>query len=823
MTESITTKHARPGVKTTMLLQDLRFALRSFLRSPRFTIPAVIALALGIGATSAIFSVVRGVMLEPLPYRDPDRIVAIWENRLDRNRPRNVVSAANFVEWRERSKSFEYLGMVGPARLNIELNNQPYEVEGFMASADALAALGTQPQLGRLYTPAEDLAGAPRVMVISHEFWQTRLGGRGDVLGQTLTVNQLPREIIGVMPPRFTIEGAPGGYFVPYGWTVEQLRRAPGRGSSHGIARLREGVTFEQAYGEMRALMSQLVTEAPQRNTNWSITLVPIHEQTVDQIRPALYVLSGAVLLVLLIACVNVANLLLARSTVRQRELGLRTALGAARGRLLRQMLTESMLLSLVGGVFGLALAFAFHRGLLVLIADRIPVPRLDQVALDAPVMLFTLVLSLLTGLIFGMLPAVFASGHANDALREGGRHGSGPRARRALGTLVVTEIALSLVLLAGAGLLIRSFIALQNVDPGMRTAGVLTARVTLSGQRYATPKDIGNFYNQALSKIEAIPGVESASAVSFLPMAGLGIGTSFHRLDREKPQPGQLPSTDVKPVAPHFFRTMGIAQIAGRDFTTMDTLESPQVAVVNQAMVRQQFPNEDPIGKRLNVSIGSAAGGMNVEIVGVVGDIKMVTLDGTVNPAVYIPHSQLPIGLMTFVVRTPLEPTSLTPRVAAAVREVDASLPLADVAAMDDVVNATLARPRTVSTLIVVFALIALVLAGVGVYGVMAYSVSQRTQEIGVRMALGATTQSVFRMMLGDALRLVTIGVVAGVVAAAWLSQFLTSMLFQTGRFDAITFAVTALVLGLVATVASFVPARRGMKITPVEALRAE
>ena len=266
-------------------------------------------------------------------------------------------------------------------------------MQGFFASADALAALGTQPQLGRLYTPAEDLEGAPRVMVISHEFWQTRLGGRSDVLGQTLTVNQQPREIIGVMPPRFTIEGTPGAYFVPYGWTVERLRRSPGRGSSHGIARLRDGVTFEQAYSEMRTLMSQLATEAPQRNTNWSITLVPIHEQTVDQIRPALYVLSGAVLLVLLIACVNVANLLLARSTVRQRELGLRTALGAARGRLLRQMLTESMLLSLVGGVFGLALAFAFHRGLLVLIADRIPVPRLDQVALDAPVMLFTLVL----------------------------------------------------------------------------------------------------------------------------------------------------------------------------------------------------------------------------------------------------------------------------------------------------------------------------------------------------------------------------------------------------------------------------------------------
>jgi putative ABC transport system permease protein len=806
-----------------LAFQDIRFAFRSFMRSPRFTLPALTALALGIGATSAIFSVVRGVMLEPLPYRDPDRIVAVWENRLDRNRPRNVISPANFAAWRERNKSFEYLGMIGPARLNVELDGQPAEVAGFSASADAMAAFGTQPQLGRLYTPDEDLENAPAVVVISHEFWQTRLGGRSDVLGQQLTMNQLRREIIGVMPPRFTVEGTAGAFFVPYGWTLERLRQAPGRGSSHGIARLRDGVSFEQAYDEMRTIMAQLAKEAPQRNTNWSITLVPIHEQTIDQIRPALYVLSGAVLLVLLIACVNVANLLLARSTVRQRELGLRTALGAARGRLVRQLLTESMLLSCVGGLFGLVLAYAFHRGLLALVAERIPVPRIDQVALDLPVMWFTLALSILTGLVFGLVPALFASNSASDALREGGRHGSGPRARRALGSLVVAEIALSLVLLAGAGLLLRSFIALQNVDPGMRTDGVLTARVTLSGQRYPTPKDVGNFYTTVLQRIEAIPGVQSASAVSFLPLTGLGIGTSFYRLDQPKPAPGQVQGTAVKPVAPGFFKTMGIQQVSGRDFNAMDTLESPQVAIVSQAMVRQQFPDEDPIGTRLNVSIGSAPGGMNVEIVGVVNDIKLVSLDGNTEPAVYIPHTQLPIGLMTFVVRTSLEPTSLTPGLAAAVRSVDPTLPLADVATMDAVVDATLARPRAVSALILVFALIALVLAGVGVYGVMAYSVSQRTQEIGVRMALGATTQSVFRMMIGDALRLVTIGVVAGVVAAAWLSQFLTSMLFQTGRFDVLTFVATALVLGLVAAFASFVPARRGMKVTPVEALRAE
>jgi putative ABC transport system permease protein len=806
-----------------MLLQDLRFALRSFLRAPRFTIPALVALALGIGATSAIFSIVRGVILKPLPYRDPERIVAIWEHRVDRNRPRNVIAPGNFVAWLERNTSFDLLGMVTPSTQNIVLNGQPEEVAGYRASADAMAAFGTQPQLGRLYTRDEDLAGNDLVMLITHEFWQARLGGRSDVLGMALTVNQQPRTVIGIMPPDFTIEGLPGNYMIPYGWNIEQLRNAQGRGSSHGIARLREGVSFEQAYSEMRALMSQLEKEVPQRNTNWSITLVPIHEQTVDQIRPALYILGGAALLVLLIACVNVANLLLARSTVRQRELGLRTALGAARGRLLRQMMTESVLLSLAGGSAGLLLAVAFHRGLLTLVANRIPVPRLDQVALDTPVVLFTLLLSVMTGLIFGIVPALFATGNANDVLREGGRHGGGPRARRALGTLVVAEVALSLVLLAGAGLLIRSFIALQNVDPGMRTEGVLTGRVALSGQRYDTDQKLGGFFTDVLARIAVIPGVENAGAVSFLPLQGLGIGTGFHRLDRPVPEIGLRPGTAVKPVTPNFFKTMGIPQKAGRDFNAADTVDSPKVAIVSEALVRQQYPNEDPIGKRIAIAIGRQAGTFDAEIVGVVGDITMVSLDGSIDNAVYLPHTQLPIGVMTFVVRTSLEPTSLTPSVAAAVRAVDANLPLADVASMDDVVDKTLARPRTVSALLTVFAFIALVLAGVGVYGVMAYAVSQRTQEIGVRMALGATTQSVFRMMIGDALRLVAIGIVAGVIAAAWLSQFLTTMLFQTQRFDVLTFAVTALVLGLVAAFASYVPARRGMRVTPVEALRAE
>ena len=465
---------------TSSLIQDLRYGARALLRAPRFTVPAVVALALGIGATSAIFSVVRGVLLDPLPYRNPDRIVSIWEANASRNRTRNVIGPANFLAWKERNRSFEYLGMAGPARLNFILNGQPYEVSGVSASSEVFAALGVQPLLGRPFSAQEDLRDNDNVIVISYEFWQSRLAGRSDVIGTTINANGRQRTVIGVMPPRFTIEGQKADFYVTYGWTLEQLRAAPGRGSSHAIARLRDGVTVQQAQDEMRTMMLGLEKEQPRRNTGWSAVAVPIHELTTETIRPALLVLSGAVLLVLLIACVNVANLLLARSTARQRELGLRTALGADRLRLLRQMLTESLLLAACGGLAGLLLAFIFHSALLALVADRIPVPRLDQVRLDWVVVGITMLLALGTGLLFGLVPALIGASSANDALREGGRHGSGPRARRALATLVVAEVALSLVLLTGAGLLIRSFMRLQNIDPGFRSEGVFTARVSL-------------------------------------------------------------------------------------------------------------------------------------------------------------------------------------------------------------------------------------------------------------------------------------------------------------------------------------------------------
>ncbi len=803
-------------------IQDLRFALRSFLRAPRFTVPAVLALALGIGATSAIFSVVRGVLLEPLPYRNPDRIVSIWEANASRNRTRNVIGAANFVAWQERSRSFEHLGITGPSRLNLILDGQPYEVSGLAASSEVFAALGVPPALGRTFTAEEDLRGNDDVLVISHEFWQSRLGGRSDILGTTLSANGRQREVIGVMPPRFTIEGQKADFYITYGWTLEALRSASGRGSSHAVARLREGITLAQAQDEMRAIAAVLEKEEPRRNTGWSVAVVPIHEITTETIRPALLILAGAVLLVLLIACVNVANLLLARSTVRQRELGLRTALGAGRSRLVRQMLTESLLLSLFGGIVGMVFAAAFHRGLLALVADRIPVPRLDQVTLDLTLVGFTVALSLGTGLLFGLVPAMLASDSASDALREGGRHGAGPRSKRALGTLVVAEVALSLVLLAGAGLLIRSFVRLQSIDPGFRAEGVLTARLSLPAARYESGEAAAAFFRNSLERVRQIPGVESAAGISFLPLAGPGMGTSFYRLDLPVPSDGERPVTEVRPVTPNYFRTMGIRHLAGRDFTDADLAGAPLVAVVSEGLVRRVFPGDNPLGRRLHVAIGSAEG-MNVEVVGVVGDVKFASLDAETRPAIYMPLPQLSIGLMTYVVRTEMEPMALANSVGAAVRSLDPELPLADIRSMPDVVDATLARPRAVSALLTAFALMALALAGVGVYGVMAYSVSQRTQEIGVRMALGATVDSVFRLVLGQALKLVLAGVAAGLVAAALLTRLLETLLFETEPLDPATFAATAVMLTIVATLALYVPARRGTRIAPTEALRAE
>jgi putative ABC transport system permease protein len=800
-------------------LRDVRHGVRLLLRTPGFTLAALVTLALGIGATSAIFSVVRTVMLTPLPYRDPTRIVGVWETNRG-GAVRNVIAPANFVEWRERSRTLEHLGMTGPVTLAMIIDGQADQVSGALVSYDVFNAIGVQPAIGRAYTAQEDLTEGANVVVLSHEFWQRRLAGRTDVLGSSVSLDGRPRSVIGIMPPGFTIVGHQANFLIPYGVTIEQLRAARGRGNSFAIARLRDGVTFEQAFSEMRSIYAQLEKEEPQRNARRTVMMLSLQEQMVGDLRPAMFALIGAVILVLLVACVNVANLLLARSAAREREFGMRTALGARRGRLVRQMLVESLTLSAVGGLVGLAVAAWCHRGLVALVGDRIPIPRLEQVALDVPVVGFTLIVALSTGIIFGIVPALVSTSNAGDALRDGGRHGGSQRLHRVLGTLVVAEVALSLVLLAGAGLLLRSFVKLQNVDPGFRAEGVLTAGVQLPATRYDSTKAMA-FFQESLSHIAALPGVRHAAGATCLPVPFACIGTSFWRVDVPRPPDGQLTSGQIRPITPGFFKAMEIAHVTGRDFSDSDTADSAPVAIVSEEVVRQQFPDGSPIGRRLRINVDHVSGKSDVEwtIVGVVGNIRS-TLDGPVRQTIFLPMMQRPANGMSVFVRTERDPLLLASSVRGVIRSMEPQAPI-EIRTLDEVVGNTIARPRAMSILVGVFALVALALAAVGVYGVMAYSVRQRTQEIGIRMALGASATSVCRLVLGQALRLVAIGVAVGLVAAGLLTRVLERLLYEVGPLDPWTFGGTAVVLLAVATIASYVPARRGMRMAPVDALR--
>ncbi|HMJ86983.1 MAG TPA: ABC transporter permease, partial [Vicinamibacterales bacterium] len=666
----------------------------------------------------------------------------------------------------------------------------------------------------------EDLGGNSAVILVSHEFWQRRLGGRADVLALTIPTDDGPRAVIGVMPPGFTIVGQKADFLIPYGQTLAQLRAVSGRGSSYAIARLRDGVSFEQAYSEMRRIFADLEKEQPQLNARRTVNLLHLQDQMVGELRPALFALVGAVALVLLVACVNVANLLLARSAARERELGMRTALGASRGRLMRQMLAESLVLAAAGGIAGLGVAALCHRGLLALVGDRIPIPRLDQMVLDLPVVVFTMLAAIATGLMFGLMPACVSSSHANDALRDGGRHGGGRRLHGVLSTLVVAEVALSLVLLTGAGLLMRSFVKLQSTDLGFRAEGVLTAGVQLPASRYDLPR-AGRFFRESLSRIAVLPGVQHAAGASCLPVPFPCIGTGFWRVDRPKPADGQSASGQVRPVTPGFFNTLGIPQVAGRDFADSDTVDSVPVAIVSEELVRQQFADGSPLGRRLRINVDHANGRDDVEwtVVGVVGNTRS-SLDGPVRQTIFIPRTQRPGRAITFFVRTEQDPLLLTTSVTATIHAMERETPV-NLRRLDDVVGNTIAQPRAILMLLGIFALVALGLAAVGGYGVIAYSVRERTQEIGVRMALGATSMSVFRLVFGRALRLVSVGVVAGLVAAGALTRLLQRLLFQVEALDPWTFAASAIVLLAVAAIASYVPARRGMKMAPVEALR--
>jgi putative ABC transport system permease protein len=801
-------------------LRDMRHGLRVLWRSPGFTTAALLTLAIGIGATAAVFGVVRAVILEPLPYHHPDGLVAIWETNRG-GTTRNVIAPANFVAWRERTRTLEHLGMVGPTNLVLIIDGTASNVSGLSVSADVFAALGVTPVLGRAYTAEEDFGGGSSMIVLSHEFWRNRLGGR-DVLGTTLTTGSGPATVIGVMPHGFTMAGQKADFMIPFGQSLEQLRATGGRGNSYAIARRRGGVSFAQAADEMRAIFADLEREFPQRNARRTVMLSPLREQMVAEVRPALMALTAAVGLVLLVGCVNIANLLLARSAAREREIGVRTALGARRERLVRQMLTESMVLAGGGGIAGLGVAVLCHRGLLALVGDRIPIPRLEQTSIDLTVVAFTLIAALVTGIAFGVVPALVSTNQARDAIRDGGRHGGGRRRHRVLRSLVVFEVALSLMLLAGAGLLMRSLVNLQSVDLGFRVDGVLTAGVQLPTPRYDFPAQ-GVFFSTAMARIAALPGVVSVAGGSCQPVPFACIGTGFWRADQARPADGQVPSGQVRPVTPNYFNTVGIPTIAGRDFSDADLADSTPVTIIGQEVVRRHFPDGSPLGRRIRIGVNHVSGREDVEwtIVGVVGDTRS-TLDGPVRETIFIPRAQRPSGAMAVFVRSGQDPLAPASGVREIIQAMEPEAPV-NIRALAEVVGNTIARPRAISILVGAFAMVALVLAAVGVYGVMSYSIKERTQEIGIRMALGASAASVFRMVLGQAIRLIAIGVVAGLFASMFLTRLLGGMLFAVGPLDPSTFAATSLALLAVASLAAYIPARRSMRMAPVEALRTD
>jgi len=806
--------------------QDLRYGLRVLLRAPGFSAAAAIALALGIGANSAIFSVVQAVLLTAPPYRDPDRLVMVWEHNRPRAKQSNVVSPANFLDWREQSSAFSAMAALYDSLTHLTGAGDPEELPFQGVSANLFSTLGVQAELGRSFSAADGQAESEPVVVLSHELWQRRFGSDPALIGRSVTLSGKSRTVIGVLPPGFhlfvkemSLTGKPPQLWMPIAFEPEdRIRR--GR-YLRAIARLAPGVSLEQAQSQMDTIARRLERQYPDFNTGWGVRVVPLASQLTGEIRPALLVLLGAVGFVLLIACANVANLLLARAATRSREIAIRRAIGAGRGRIVRQLLTESTLLAVVGGALGLLLAQWGLQSLLALTpADLLGVHQVD---LDWVVLGFTLALSLLTGLLFGSAPAwALSRPSLVDPLKDGGR--GAPRGAQRMeprSLLVIAEAALTLVLLVGAGLMIRTVWQLQSVDPGFQADNLLTARILLPSSKYGEEQQRIAFFRQLVERAEALPGVRAAGAVNFLPLAGPGSATSIVVEDHPAPPAGEEPVADVRVITPGYFRTMGIPLLHGRNFSARETTEMSHVVLINQTMARQLWPGKDPLGRRVTIHMKDE--NVPSAIIGVVGDIRHDGLDVPVRSMVYWPHPELATSWMTLVIRTGSDPLSLAPSVQRAVLELDRELPIADVRTMAQLLAHSLARVRFATLLLVLFALVALALAAVGIYGVMSYAVAVRTREIGIRMALGARAADVLRLILGRAVILVGVGLGLGLVAALALTRLMESLLYGVSATDPVTFLSIPLLLMAVALIACYVPARRAARVDPMIALRCE
>ena len=808
------------------IFKDIRYGVRGLLKRPGFTAIVVVTLALGIGASTAIFSVVNSVLLRRLPYKTADRIVAIQE--LNPQGTRVQVTAANFLDWRAQNTVFEHLAAIRIATTNLALSDRAERLDMAQTSANFFDVFGVGPQYGRLFLPQDEQAGHTPVVVLSHALWTRRFGSDQGIIGKPITLDGSNYTVIGIAPPGFQYPDKTELWLPPLRLVPEaypQVDPAQNRGLGYlaAVALLKPGVTVAQAASEMETITTRLRQQYPETNNRRFNRVVSLHDHLIGNNRAMLLLLFGAVMFVLLIACANVANLLLANASARHKEIAIRAALGASRKRIAQQLLTESATLALAGGALGLLLSFWG----VALITRLLPTdfPRLNEIHTDWRVLVFTTVASLLTGFLFGLAPALSLSrGDVQEAMKESGRGtAGGVRSSRLRHALIVAEVALSVVLLAGAGLLFRSFLQLQSVNAGFTPQQVLTARLTPSGNDFRTDADFVTFYDNVLQRLREVPGVQYAGIINTLPLSK-GPTTGFRVEGRPVLPRDQWSPTNFRAVSSDYFSAMGIPVMHGRALTDRDDNGAPGVLVVNQALADRDFPGESAVGKR--VTFGNTDNNRQpvwFEIVGITANVRSLELREEPPPEIYFSAKQNPFVNMSLVIRSTVEPTTLAASVRQVVTDVNKSVPVADIKTMEHIVTESVTQPRFNVFLLGLFSFIALVLSAAGIYGVTAYTVTQRTHELGIRLALGAQVGDVLRMILGQGMAVIGVGLVLGLVSAFALMRLLRSLLFGVGENDPLTFAAITLVLLLVALLACYIPARRATKVDPLVALRYE
>jgi putative ABC transport system permease protein len=811
------------------LWQDMRYGARILLKKPSFTLIAIVTLALGIGANTAIFSVVYAVLLRPLPYPEPERLTLLWTKLEKIGLEQNWVSEPEVLDFREQSELFESFGVVNGSSFILTGDGEPQQLSGAEISTNFFSVLGAKIKAGRDFAPDEEMPGAPRVAILSHGFWQRAFGGEQSVIGSTISLSGRPTTVVGVLPAGFSLM-VPAEALVPANvdvWIPYAVDYAKQERDSHGltvIGRMKRGVTLAQAQEEMNAIAARLYP-LHYTHTGFEVKVVSLHGDIVKKMRPALLVLLAAVGFVLLIACANVANLLLGRAASREKEIAVRAAMGAGRTRLLRQLLTESVMLSLIGGAVGLGLAVWGVDALLAL--SPADLPRIDEVTIDVRVLAFTFGVAALTGVLFGLVPAIKASRiDLTQSLKEGSRSVAGGSSQRLRSLIVVAEIALSLILLVGAGLLTRSFVRLTRVDPGFDAHNVLTMKMTIPRSKYKDGVASATFYRQLIEKIQALPGVDSAAAISHLPLSGdYWGGTLTFEGVTANAERGNLASFEVdqRVITPDYFTTMKTPLLEGRFFTAQDVKGKPFVAIIDETLARRLWPDSSPLGRRMTFGRFPEKPETWIEIVGVVRHIRHHKLEAEVREQVYYPHALAPFSGMTLAIRTAGDPLNMVGAVRDAVGSLDRDQPVYRIRTMDEFVRGALAPARFTLLLLSIFAAVAALLGAIGIYGVMSNAVTLRTHEIGVRMALGAQVSDVLKMVVGQGVRLVALGIGAGLTGAFLLTRLIASLLFNISATDSATFIVISIVLSVVALGACFVPARRAAKVDPMVALRYE